>query len=116
MTRGSLAARACSSSSSSERASTAQSAVRGAARRSAGVRSGSTATWTVHAGDDLWSISAETLTRAWKRIPTEQELAPYWWRVVQVNRPFLPNPNDPNLLLPGDRVVIPAPPMPPAGR
>ena len=81
----------------------------------AGIRSGSTGTWTVHPGDDLWSIAATTLTRAWSRIPTDREVAPYWLHVVQVNRPSLPNPRDANLLLPGDRVLIPAPPMRPAG-
>jgi hypothetical protein len=69
--------------------------------------------WVVRPGDDLWSIAATTLTRAWGRPPTESELARFWWQVVQTNRPHLPNPGDPNLLFPGDMVTVPAPPSPP---
>jgi LysM domain len=64
--------------------------------------------WTVRPGDNLWSIAEATLAEAWGRIPPERVLARYWWQVVQANRPFLPNPADPNLLFPGDRVAIPA--------
>jgi hypothetical protein len=70
--------------------------------------------WTVRRGDDLWSIAAATLTHAWDRTPGRDDLARYWWQVVEANRARLPNPGDPNLLLPGDRVVVPVTPAPPA--
>jgi hypothetical protein len=69
-------------------------------------------TWIVRPGDNLWSIAEATLTEAWGHPPAQGDLGPYWWRVVQVNRPNLPDPDDPNLLLPGDRVSLP--PFPPA--
>ena len=77
---------------------------------------GSAATWRVSPGDSLWSIAEATLATAWGQAPDERDLAHYWWQVVQTNRPFLPIPADPNLLFPGDQVVIPPPPAAPAGR
>jgi hypothetical protein len=69
------------------------------------------AIWIVRPGDDLWSIASAHLTRARGEPPALAELARYWWQVVQMNRAGLPNPEDPNLLLPGDRVTMP--PLPP---
>ena len=64
-------------------------------------------------GDSLWSIAEATLATAWGQAPDERDLAHYWWQVVQTNRPFLPVPEDPNLLFPGDQVLIPPPPAAP---
>jgi len=69
--------------------------------------------WVVRPGDDLWSIAAATLTRAWGHRPAEADLARYWWQVVQANRANLPDQADPSLLFPGDRVAVPAPPLAP---
>ena len=71
-------------------------------------------TWRVRPGDNLWTIAADALTAAWGRPPDVHEVAPYWWRVVQINRPHLPNPSDPNLLFAGDRVALPPPPPSPS--
>jgi hypothetical protein len=72
--------------------------------------------WLVRPGDNLWSIATDILAAAWGRPPDVREVAPYWWRVVEINRPYLPNPADPSLLFPGDRVTIPpAPATPTAG-
>jgi hypothetical protein len=71
-------------------------------------------TWVVRPGDSLWSIAEATLAEAWGHRPALRDLAPYWWQVVQVNRPNLPEPADPNLLLPGDQVTLPSLPPPPA--
>jgi hypothetical protein len=70
--------------------------------------------WLVRPGDNLWSIAEATLTDAWGHPPGLRDLAPYWWQVVQLNRPNLPEPADPNLLFPGDRVTLPPLPVAPA--
>jgi hypothetical protein len=71
--------------------------------------------WLVRPGDNLWTIATDALAAAWGRPPDVREVAPYWWRVVQVNRPHLPNPSDPNLLFAGDAVTLPPPPPAPPG-
>jgi nucleoid-associated protein YgaU len=73
-----------------------------------------TRTWVVRPGDNLWSIAARALGASWGRPPDVREVGPYWWRVVEVNRPRLPNPSDPNLLFAGDQVTLPPPPADPA--
>jgi hypothetical protein len=59
------------------------------------------ATYVVVAGDNLWSIAAAHVgaTRA-------ADVAPYWRRVVDANRTTLRS-GDPNLILPGELVVLP---------
>jgi nucleoid-associated protein YgaU len=64
----------------------------------------------VRPGDSLWSIAEVTLAAAWGHPADPPDLAEYWWRVVEANRRSLPVPSDPDLLFPGDQVVIPAPP------
>ena len=65
--------------------------------------------WTVRPGDSLWSIAEATLAAAWGQPVEPPDLAHYWWRVVEANRRSLPVPSDPDLLFPGDQVVVPAP-------
>jgi hypothetical protein len=69
----------------------------------------------VRPGDNLWTIATDSLAAAWGRPPDVREVAPYWWRVVQVNRLHLPNPSDPNLLFAGDVVTLPPQPPAPTG-
>lgn len=64
-------------------------------------------------GDHLWSIAETTLAEAWGRAPTDDEVTPYWEEVVTANRDVLVNPDDPDLLLPGQVVTLPTPPAPP---
>lgn len=66
--------------------------------------------WTVGPGDHLWHIAEETLTRSWGRAPSDAEVAPYWQQVVEVNRAGLPDPRNPDLILPGQVVHLPPPP------
>jgi nucleoid-associated protein YgaU len=56
----------------------------------------------VVAGDNLWAIAAA-------RLGTNRaaDVAPYWRRVVAVNRPTLRS-GDPNLIYPGELVALPA--------
>jgi len=79
----------------------------------AGVRPEPGDRWTVGPGDDLWSIAAATLTKAWGHPPADADLGRYWWQVIQSNRPRLPDPADPSLLFPGDVVALPRPPPSP---
>lgn len=67
---------------------------------------GDAGVWIVGPGDSLWSI-AEATVRARQPARDGRAVAGYWLRVVEVNRPRLPVPGDPNLIFPGDRVVLP---------
>lgn len=67
-------------------------------------------TWTVAAGDHFWSISSQVLAESWGRVPSDQELTPYWEQVVEANRGRLADPGNPDLLFPGQELVLPAPP------
>jgi hypothetical protein len=71
------------------------------------------ATWIVEPGDDLWSIAAEVLERAWTRAATDGEVAPYWRALVEHNRGRLVHAGDPDLVRPGQTFEIPAPPPAP---
>jgi resuscitation-promoting factor RpfA len=61
----------------------------------------------VVAGEHLWSIAAAHLAAHLDRAPTEAEITPHWRRLVEENRDRLANPDDPDLLFPGQRLVLP---------
>ncbi|MGH9213463.1 MAG: LysM peptidoglycan-binding domain-containing protein, partial [Acidimicrobiales bacterium] len=67
-------------------------------------------TWEVGAGDCFWSIAesivAETTGHA---PPSEQATSDYWSRLVAANRDRLAAPDHPDLLIPGQILVIPQP-------
>lgn len=65
---------------------------------------------TVEPGDHFWAIAEEQLTTAWRRQPTDTEIAPYWAELVSANTDRLLPPGDPNLIYPGQQFVVPAPP------
>lgn len=67
-------------------------------------------TWTVAPGDSLWSIAEEVLADAWGRPPADAEVDPFWRALVEVNRPRLADPTDPDLVHPG--LVLEVPPLP----
>lgn len=64
------------------------------------------ATWRVSIGDSLWSIADEVVHQA-HPAATEGEVAAYWRVVVAANRPHLVDPDDPDLLLPGQELAVP---------
>ncbi|MFP5308020.1 MAG: LysM peptidoglycan-binding domain-containing protein [Actinomycetes bacterium] len=68
---------------------------------------------TVASGDHLWSLAEDALVAAWGRDVSDDELAPYWRDVVEANRDRLADPTDPDLLFPGQQVVLPATPPAP---
>jgi nucleoid-associated protein YgaU len=64
--------------------------------------------WTVASGDSFWSIAAETLAQAGEA-PTDRQVIGYWRRVVEANRGRLLDPGNPDLLVPGQELVLPDP-------
>ena len=63
----------------------------------------------VEAGDNLWSMSRRHLITVFGRVPTNQEITPYWRRVIARNQPNLISGN-PDLIYSGEVIE-----MPPAG-
>lgn len=62
--------------------------------------------WEVALGDHLWAIAAEVLTDAGR--PTDDEgVAAYWTVLIDANLDSLVDPDDPDLLIPGQRLVLP---------
>jgi len=67
------------------------------------------ATHTVARGEHLWSIAARQVATATGKPPADvapADIAPYWRRVVEVNRPRLRS-GDPDLVFPGEVVELP---------
>lgn len=66
----------------------------------------------VVAGESLWSIAREALARHRAREPSDAEVLGYWQDVIERNRGSLADPDNPDLIFPGDEVVLPAVPDP----
>lgn len=64
----------------------------------------------VRPGDHLWGIAEEAVGAALGRAPTDAEVDPFWRQVITVN----PDLVDPDLIFPGQVVVVPPVPQPPA--
>lgn len=62
----------------------------------------------VRSGESLWSIAQDTLAEAWEREPTDAEVLAYWHRLIDDNRAMLPDPDNPDLIFPGDRLHLPS--------
>jgi LysM domain len=62
--------------------------------------------WTVGAGDSFWSIAADTLAQAGKAA-SDRRVIGYWRRLVEANRGRLLDPGNPDLLVPGQELVLP---------
>ncbi|MGI8873355.1 MAG: LysM peptidoglycan-binding domain-containing protein [Egibacteraceae bacterium] len=66
---------------------------------------------TVVRGDSIWTIAHDTLTAAWSRPPSTDEVARYWREVVASNAASLRS-GDPDLIYPGEVVHLPDVPTP----
>ena len=62
-------------------------------------------------GDHLWALASRRMAENLGREPSDKELTPYWIRVVEANVTggHLRDAGAPDLIYPGDRVVLPAP-------
>ena len=67
---------------------------------------GPATTAVVEKGDHLWSISAAHLADRLTRAPNAAEVTPYWREVIEVNKDRLRS-GDPDLIFPGETVVLP---------
>jgi hypothetical protein len=98
------------SSSAPPAAAATAGAARGAAATTETPTGSAESTRVVEPGDNLWVIAAhhvaDTTGRPLVRIG-RGEIARYWVKVVEANRHKLPSGN-PNLIHPGERVVLPA--------
>lgn len=77
-------------------------------RVAAGPEDDGLATTVVERGDDLWSISEERLEADLEREAGDPEVAPYWRTVIDANRDRFIQPGDPDLIYPGQALVLPA--------
>ena len=68
---------------------------------------GMTRTRVLVPGDHLWGVADETLQAAWGRQPTDGEVTPYWVRLIKHNRSKLADPNNPDLVFPGQVIELP---------
>lgn len=64
------------------------------------------ATVVVEKGDHLWSISASHLEDRLTHAPSAAEITPYWREVIEANTDRLRS-GDPDLIFPGETVVLP---------
>lgn len=65
-----------------------------------------TDTWTVEPGDHFWSIAAAHLGDN-RRAPSADDVATYWHRLIEANRGRLVVATNPDLLYPGQLLVLP---------
>ena len=64
----------------------------------------------VRPGDHLWGIAEHAMATALGRAPTDAEVDPFWRQVIAAN----PDLVDPDLIFPGQLVVVPPVPRAPA--
>ncbi|TVR18752.1 MAG: LysM peptidoglycan-binding domain-containing protein [Nitriliruptor sp.] len=64
-------------------------------------------THTVRTGESLWRIASAQLTQEHGRSPSDAEVVPYWRELIERNRDRLPDRDDPDLILPGQVLLLP---------
>jgi hypothetical protein len=67
-----------------------------------------TSTWVLQRGESLWSVAESTVAAATGGHPDPEMVGRYWAEVVAANRDRLPVPAEPDYVLPGFVVVLPA--------
>jgi len=76
-------------------------------RTSAGQTAPAPTSAVVLRGDSLWSIAERTVTERLGRPAQDHETAPYWRILMEVNRHRLVDPGDPDLIHPGQELILP---------
>lgn len=61
----------------------------------------------VRPGDHLWALAERRMNEVLGRPASDPEIAPYWVKVVDANRESIRS-GDPNLIFPGEVIVLPA--------
>ncbi|HZM38172.1 MAG TPA: LysM domain-containing protein [Acidimicrobiales bacterium] len=64
-------------------------------------------TWVVGPGDSFWSIAEDVLASPRGDPPGERDVGRYWRRLIDANRARLVDPGNPDLLVPGQELVLP---------
>lgn len=64
--------------------------------------------WTVKRGESFWSIAESHLETIQPGAIVEDEVARYWLRLVAANRGILDDPDNPDLIFPGQVFTLPA--------
>jgi hypothetical protein len=59
-------------------------------------------------GDSFWTIAQEALAERSGQTPTDAETATYWRQLVEANRDRLVDRDNPDLIFPGQRLVVPS--------
>ncbi|TVP65052.1 MAG: LysM peptidoglycan-binding domain-containing protein [Nitriliruptor sp.] len=62
---------------------------------------------TVRTGESLWRIASAQLAQEHGRSPSDAEVVPYWRELIERNRDRLPDRDDPDLILPGQELLLP---------
>lgn len=65
----------------------------------------------VRPGDHIWKLAEERMREVLGRTPDDSEVAPYWRKVIDENRSRLRSA-DPDLIFPGEEIVLPPPDAP----
>lgn len=68
--------------------------------------SGAGAVVVVEAGDHLWKITDRSLTDRLGRPARDSEVTPLWRDVIEVNRERIRS-GDPDLIYPGEEILVP---------
>jgi nucleoid-associated protein YgaU len=79
------------------------------ARWAAPASSSPSRSWVVETGDSFWSIAAETVSPSEDGEPSDRQVIGYWRRLVDANRTRLLDPGNPDLLVPGQVLLLPDP-------
>ena len=61
----------------------------------------------VQPGDHLWSIAEREVSLRIGSDATDAEVARYWFRLIEANRDRLVDPDDTDLILPGQELILP---------
>lgn len=69
-------------------------------------------TWVLEPGDHLWAVAETHLADALGRTVSDAEVTPYWAALVELNRGVLLDPENADLVYPGQTIALP--PLPSA--